>query len=282
MQTPQIVYAARSDKGRARRNNEDNLYCCGTILTSDIRDLLFRTDGMFTAPAIFAVFDGIGGEQLGEQASLTAAQTLKEHAGIICGTGSDQIDAAVKTFVAAINQRLQDESKRTTKRMGTTMALAVVMQSEIRIYSIGDSRIYALDRDGLHQINIDHTLAMRKVADGLLTETEARQSSDWSKLTACLGIPGVNGTYSEVQVNSIAPLLRKVKLMLCSDGLTDMVPDDRIEQILRSSKTVEKATQNLMSEALNNGGRDNTTIIVAEVQRGSSLLGRLFRQGGEK
>lgn len=282
MKKPQIVYAARSDKGRTRRNNEDNLYCCGTILTSDIRDLPFRTDGSFTVPAIFAIFDGIGGEQMGEQASSTAVQTLTEHADKICRAGVDQIDAEVKAFVTDINQKLQYESKSMSTRMGTTMALAVVTQGGVWAYNIGDSRIYALDKDGLHRISIDHTLAMRKVEAGLITETEARQSCDWSKLTACLGIASDNGMSSEIRINPSVPLPGNIRLLLCSDGLTDMVHDDRIEQILRSSRFVDKIVQNLMSEALNNGGKDNTTIIAVEIQGKSSLLGRFLYQGGKK
>lgn len=265
MQTPQIVYAARSDKGRARRNNEDNLYCCGTFLTDDIRNLPFRTEGRAAVPAVFAVFDGIGGEHLGEYASLTAVLTLKEHAANIAGAGPERNDEAVRVFVAETNRRIRDESEKSSVSMGTTMVLAVVDKSGIRAYSIGDSRIYVLDRDGFRQVNTDQTLAMRKVAEGLITEAEARRSRDWSMLTACIGIPADNGAYSEVQIDPPVPLTGKTRLLLCSDGLSDMVPDDRIEQILRSEQSVDKAVKVLMSEALNNGGRDNITIIAADI-----------------
>ena len=252
MPNPQIVFAARSDKGCARRNNEDNLYCCGTILTSDRQNLPFKTGGVFSAPAVFAVFDGVGGEQLGEQASLTAAQTLAEHADRICSAGTAQIDSAVKVLVDDINRRIREESKTMSVRMGTTMALAVVTQSEIRAYNIGDSRIYMFDeRTGLRVVSIDHTLAMRRVKAGLVSETEARRSGDWSKLTACLGIAFENGLISEPYMSPPVPLSGKVRLLLCSDGLTDMVQDERIEHILGSCKNIEKAVQELMSEALN-------------------------------
>ena len=84
-------------------------------------------------------------------------------------------------------------------------------------------------------------------------------------LTACIGIPVDNGAYSEVQIDPPVPLTGKTRLLLCSDGLSDMVPDDRIEQILRSEQSVDKAVKVLMSEALNNGGRDNITIIAADI-----------------
>lgn len=281
MQKSLIYYAARSDKGCARRNNEDNLFCCGAILTSDIRDLPFKIEGKLSAPAILAVFDGIGGEQLGEHASLTAVRTLQEHADRLLNAGSD-LDEAVKLLVRVINQRLTKEAIRMSARMGTTMALAVISHDLLRTYNIGDSRIYTYDhKSGLKRISVDHTLAMLRVDAGLMTEAEARQSHDWHKLTACLGIPGENGVFSEPQINPVIPLSEDMKILLCSDGLTDMVEDDRIERILGSADNIPLAVQDLMSEALNNGGRDNTTIIAAEIQTRKSLLGGFLRKGGK-
>ena len=256
MQTPQIVYAARSDKGRARRNNEDNLYCCGTFLTDDIRNLPFRTEGRAAVPAVFAVFDGIGGEHLGEYASLTAVLTLKEHAANIAGAGPERNDEAVRVFVAETNRRIRDESEKSSVSMGTTMVLAVVDKSGIRAYSIGDSRIYVLDRDGFRQVNTDQTLAMRKVAE---VDYRSRSTTEQAEAAAaCIGIPVDNGAYSGPDRPAVPLTSKPGSCSLRRPG--DMVPD-QIEQIHVPNSLLIKPLKFDIRSA--HRGRDNITIIAA-------------------
>lgn len=262
---PFVTYAARSDMGRVRRNNEDNLFCCGHFMFEEACNLPFKLNGQVSVPAVFAVCDGMGGYQLGEKASLIAAQILLEFSGKILDSSVHQLDWLMQEYISAVNQQIKQTSISQSSKMGTTLALIVVLCHEIRAYNIGDSRIYTFDRNGLHQISVDHTLAMTKVKSGLLTEAQARQSNEWNKLTACLGFPDNNGNDYKCEVLPPIRLNSNIRLLLCSDGLTDVLTDNQIEWILNSNKNTEQATLNLMSEALNHGGTDNVTAIVVDV-----------------
>ncbi|MDR3311003.1 MAG: protein phosphatase 2C domain-containing protein [Oscillospiraceae bacterium] len=259
-----ITFAARSDTGRVRTNNEDNLYIDGVFLTPETRDKPFSLVGEADLPCVFAVCDGMGGQADGEFASLTAAGTLARFAGRLMTAPQPQLAAVAAEYVAAANGLLCDEMRKRAVRMGTTLALAVARADGIFAYSLGDSRIYALADGKLRQLSRDHTLAQTKIAAGLLTEEEARLGGDWHKLTACIGL------FADEQevVPDVIPALpagRAARILICSDGLTDMVRDDRIEEILRSGGTAAGAADALLAEAIANGGRDNTTVVVFDV-----------------
>jgi protein phosphatase len=292
--------------GRARRGNEDNLFCCGAALDEASRELPFSVCGETGAPAVFAVCDGMGGELAGERASLAAVQALADFDGRLRGADSARLDALVCEYVAEANRRIRLVARETQAeplaaacaeramageslerpaprerpaRTGSTLALAVVARDELRAYNIGDSRVYAFDGAGLRLLSADHTLAMEKVRAGLLTEEQARRSGEWSKLTACLGIAGDGGAEFSAEISPPVPLSGRMRLLLCSDGLTDMATDERIGQILRSAKNARQAARELMSEALNSGGADNVTLIVADI-RGLSRNPK--KDGGRK
>lgn len=266
MRTAKIVFAARSDKGRIRTNNEDNIFLCGEFLTEQNRDIPFKRSGCVCSPAVFAVFDGMGGESAGEAASLSAAESLLSfYNGIGYAVPAD-IDDAVDRFVHDANRRILTAASADGGRAGSTMALAVVGPCGIRAYNIGDSRIYVYQRGRLRQISVDHTLAMQKIAAGIYTVQEAMQSGDWGKLTACLGIARPDGMEYRAERLGEIPMYLNTRLLLCSDGLTDMVSDERIGQLLRPGRSPEQAAQDLMSEALNAGGKDNISMIVLDVK----------------
>lgn len=274
MGTALIRYAVRSDKGCVRRKNEDNLFFCGRHLTSNELSHPFSIDGEAPFPAIFGVFDGIGGEQRGECASMIAAQTLTAFepqllSDLETGTGRN-----ICNYVESVNQKIEKTASIHGVRMGTTAAIAIVSQNEIRSYNVGDSRIYISVHGRLKQISEDHTLARQKIDRKEYTAQTARQSRDWGKLTACLGIPGPNGDYSGITQLPVTPLNGTVRLLLCSDGISDMVPDHIIEAILRFGPA-NQAGKKLMSETLNRGGRDNASFIIADVIPESAFISRL-------
>ncbi|MDO4799346.1 MAG: protein phosphatase 2C domain-containing protein [Bacillota bacterium] len=274
-----ISYAVRSDMGRKNPNNEDNLYCDGHILTAETRDLPFEAHGSLRGPAAFAVFDGLGGYQAGEVASFIGAEMLRDEMPSLLG---DDREGRLRRYASRVTREIVNRVKESAAPMGTTLALAGVEDDSVCVCHIGDSRVYALDEAGFRLLTTDHTLAMYKVRIGLLSEAEARQSKDWSRLTACLGFLDAKGDEYPIEVG--APLIRRgtMRLLLCSDGLSDMVDDARIEQILRSAAPREAASQ-LMNEALNNGGVDNVTVLVVEIKEDffARLKYRFFQKKGE-
>lgn len=239
-----IEYSARSHVGRVRENNEDNLYVDGVMLTPDIRECPFTIDGYANYPAIFAVCDGMGGEDYGEIASLTAVQKLLAADGIIKTANSKQLDETIQSLVSDITEAINSDTVSSCNRMGTTLALAVIIENEIYCFNMGDSRIYALHKGDFRQITNDHT------PDGGAS----------NKLTRCIGIGEVMAaeSYPSIPGNS--------RILICSDGLTDMVSTTEIENILRVSEKTVNAADYLLNTALVNGGKDNVTVIVADTK----------------
>lgn len=274
MGTALIRYTVRSDKGCIRKNNEDNLFFCGRYLTSSELSHPFGVDGECPFPAIFGVFDGIGGEQCGECASMIAAQTLSVYEPQLLIDLGNEAGSRMCNYVESVNQKIGEAASVQGARMGTTAAIVIVSQREISSYNIGDSRIYTCARGKLKQISRDHTLARQKIDREEYTAREARHSSDWGKLTACLGIPKSNGRFAEITRLPVTPVNGIIRLLLCSDGISDMVPDNIIEAILRFGSP-NQAGKKLMSEALNRGGKDNASFIIIDVIPENALISRL-------
>lgn len=260
-----IGHAAISHPGFVRTNNEDNIYCDGGIITPETRDVPFVSCGSADVPCLFAVCDGMGGEADGEVASLTAVQTLADHADAIklAAANGQDIDRAVCAYVADANARLCNMMRGRSARMGTTLALAVITATHIHAYNIGDSRIYIFKDGKLTQLTEDHTMAVQKVKMGLITKQEAERDKSRHVLTRYLGIFEDEMTLTPDVIPPV-PADDTYRLLLCSDGLTDMVSDEQIESVLREAMDAKDEADALVKAALRNGGRDNVTCIVID------------------
>lgn len=254
-----IKFAARSEVGRVRTNNEDNLYCNGVFMTESARERPFFLSGITEAPCVFAVFDGMGGEDCGELASLTAAETLSGHSQDIMKSPN----ASVQAFVDDTNAKLCEIMRSQAIRMGTTMAMAVLGQESFTVFNIGDSRGFRVNDGRLLRVTDDHTVAEDKVRLGLLTPAKAEVSRERHILTRCLGglsgeaVPDINGPY-DFGANTGG--------LICSDGLTDMLRFPEIAGIMKAAANPEEAVNNLVDFALYKGGHDNVTCIVFEIK----------------
>ena len=250
-----IKFAVRSEVGRIRTNNEDNFFCNGIYMTVSERERPFFLTGTADLPCVFAVCDGMGGEDCGELASLTAVETLGFHA--------KNID--VDKFVSDANDKICSIMYSQSLRMGTTLALAVADKNSFMLYNVGDSRIYRLNNERLLRVTDDHTLAADKVRMGLITPAKAEKDRDRHVLTRYLGM--FDDVFSPVP-DSYGPFdfddTRRI--LLCSDGLTDMLDYQDISVIMSNAENVSDAVNNLVDSALMKGGRDNVTCIVLEAQ----------------
>ncbi|MDR1210351.1 MAG: protein phosphatase 2C domain-containing protein [Clostridiales bacterium] len=251
-----VAYSARSHVGRVRDKNEDNLFADGVTLTSETRERPFAIDGSSRAPVILAVCDGMGGENDGEIASLTAVSLLAQYSERIKSCSPAEFERGAQAYVSAANKAIR--SGNPACRVGTTLALAIVAESGVYCFSIGDTRIYSLTEGALAQVTNDHTLAAEKVRSGLITAERARLEKDRHKLTRCIGIGETRAA------ESYPPIRGKCRILICSDGLTDMVSRAEIEDALKSSVKTAAAADYLLKSALDNGGRDNVTIVVAD------------------
>jgi PPM family protein phosphatase len=231
-----VEEAARTDTGRQRRNNEDAYFA--------------------RAPA-YAVADGMGGAQAGEVAARIATETFEE------GLDDARAPAERLSRVAAeANRRIfhHAQEDRSRSGMGTTLTAALVDGEEVTIVHVGDSRAYLL-RDGeLRQLTRDHSLVEELRRQGQLSTEEAEEHPQRSIITRALGAePEV-----ELDVQTHQAKTGDV-FLLCSDGLTTMVRDERLHDILADSRSLEQAADALVREANARGGRDNVTAILFRV-----------------
>jgi PPM family protein phosphatase len=226
-----------SDTGRQRRANEDSL--------------------MVRSP-LFVVADGMGGAQAGEVASKVAAETFQ--AGL---PDTGEPEGALAALVQQANARIYELSHTNAEHagMGTTLTAIYVGEREVAIAHVGDSRAYCL-RDGqLLRLTDDHSLVDELLRQGRLTPEEAIEHPQRSVITRALGIEGV----VEVDTRSLRGLPGDVYL-ICSDGLTTMLSEQMIAEVLLSRSRLRDAGEALIAAANQAGGRDNITVILLRLE----------------
>ena len=229
--------AGVTDTGRRRRRNEDSYVC---------------------EPPLFAVADGMGGAQAGEVASRLAAAVLQEVNGEQLSRG------AIVELIQEANRRVFQRSNEdaAASGMGTTLTVALVESSDtVAIGHVGDSRAYRV-RDGrLEQLTEDHSLVGEMMRSGKLSAEEAEAHPQRSVITRALG------TEPDVDVDTFAVETQPGDVfLLCSDGLTTMVPDREILSLLDASGgDLERAARRLVEAANRSGGEDNITVVVFEI-----------------
>nr|MBA2505333.1 Stp1/IreP family PP2C-type Ser/Thr phosphatase [Thermoleophilaceae bacterium] len=227
-----VEEAALTDVGRQRSANEDAYFA--------------------TAP-MFAVADGMGGAQAGEVASSMAVESI----GGWQDGGSPE--DALREVIEDANRRIHELSRSDESRagMGTTLTAVVAGEHDISIGHVGDSRAYLFRDDELTRLTDDHSLVEELRKQGKITAEEAETHPQRSIITRALGPEG----HVEVETFS-APAKAGDLYLLCSDGLTSMVGDPRIGEILRGGSSLESTARQLVDEANANGGRDNVTVVV--------------------
>jgi serine/threonine protein phosphatase PrpC len=243
--------AGKTDPGRKRRHNED----------------AFVLD-----PPIFAVADGMGGAQAGEVAARIAAGAFREYHEADELEPPERMSAIIQEANRRIYERAQSDA--TASGMGTTVTAAIVESGRVAIGHVGDSRAYRL-RDGrLEQLTQDHSLVADLLRDGRLTPEEAEAHPQRSVITRALG------TDTEVDVDTqtvdVAP---GDVFLLCSDGLTTMVSDERILELLQSSSSLEQAAKALVKAANRGGGEDNVTVVLFAVEEADAALEETLVRG---
>lgn len=249
-----LTGAAATNVGRIRRNNEDNYYLCGAYRRQadiNIQTDVAEADGK---KSLFAVCDGMGGEQFGELASMIAVETLEDF--------KDGFDDVLNDYIETANEKICGEiTRRGGTRMGTTMAILSVCSSTARAYNIGDSRIYFMRGGKLVQISEDHTQVQRLIKQGLLDPDKAGQHPERHKLTQHLGIFPEEMIIEPYKASPV-DIIPDDMFLLCSDGLTDMLTEEEICAIMLTEGDLSAKAGALIDFALEKGGRDNVTVVL--------------------
>ena len=256
-----VNFAVRSETGYRRTNNEDNFFCNGFYMTSSERDRPFFLAGAAEVPCVFAVFDGMGGHDCGELASLMCAEILSRHYTRITAGSCEAVDAFVKEAHRELRVLMAERSIIT----GTTMAMTVFGKNFFTAYNLGDSRIYSVKKGWLTRINDDHTVAEEMIREGRLSPKHAEDSRWSNMLTKFVGMNG-DESYSLPDIYGLLDYEDNKRVLLCSDGLNKMLKHREIAAIVRESGSAADAVNNLTEAALNKGGFDNVTCIVIDVE----------------
>lgn len=275
MNTIEFGAAVCAGKGRRRKHNQDNLFFNGRFLDEGNRDddLFFSTVEKDSRQLMYGVFDGMGGESLGEVASFLTAEVVAEKYRQV--REYDELD--IVSFIYDVVREANDTvcaraEEEKVRRMGTTFTTLSIQNDTAVFFNLGDSRSFLL-RDGvLKQTSVDDTTVRRKIELGLITEEEAKSDIDRHKITNFIGIPPEDGGVGFHTSHKIS--VRKGDcFLISSDGLTDMVEEDRIAEIMTEASGPPEAANALFREAMENGGRDNITIIVVEALTGRTASG---------
>ena len=231
--------AGVSDTGRKRRQNEDAYVC---------------------EPPLFAIADGMGGAQAGEVASRLATAALKE-AGANGGG-----ERRISDLIQEANRRVYDRSSTdpNTSGMGTTITVALVEDDTVAFGHVGDSRAYLIRDAQMEQLTEDHSLVNELLKTGKLSPEEAVTHPQRSVITRALG------TDPDVDVDTFS--VRAVTgdlFLLCSDGLTDMVSEESILDVVEQNRNdIDGALRALVKAANRGGGQDNITVVAFEIADG--------------
>src|SRR5919197_3357128 len=255
-----VEQAFRTDTGRQRDANED---------------------AYFAQSPVFAVADGMGGAQAGEVASRLAAESFDA-----VQRGEESPEAYLRAIAKTANARIHRLAESDTSRsgMGTTLTAALVEGDEVGFAHVGDSRAY-LFRDGeLKLLTSDHSLVEELRRQGRLTDEQAEDHPQRSIITRALG------PERDVDIDTMTQQARPGDVyLLCSDGLTTMVREERIAEVLGTSDELDDAVSTLIEEANEAGGRDNITVVAfrleeaevaAPVEEGATLVGPAAEEAG--
>jgi serine/threonine protein phosphatase PrpC len=230
---------SHSDTGRARRANED---------------------AYFARAPLFVVADGMGGAQAGEVASRVAIEAFERDLG---HEGSDSAEQLLAARVQEANARIHEMSQAEEERagMGTTITAAHVGEHDVAIAHVGDSRAYRLRGEEFTRLTEDHSLVEEMRRRGQLTAEEADEHPQRSIITRALG------PEPEVIVDTYSWRgLEGDVYLLCSDGLTSMVPEARVADIVRGASSLSAAGRGLIAAANDAGGRDNITVLLFRLE----------------
>jgi protein phosphatase len=249
-----IRAAGKTDVGCVRKHNEDSY-----LADSDL--------------GLFVVADGLGGHAAGEVASQIVVDTVAKFVGDTqekdrtwpmeydpsLSYDGNRLKVALLLSDRAIAEDIRHNPERET--MGSTVVAGLLHGAKVTLAHVGDSRAYLLTPEGIRQVTRDHSWVAEQVANGILTPSEARVHPFRNVITQALG----NGGDLDIEVQNME-LGKSERLLLCSDGLSGMIGDRQIWDIVTQSSTLQQAVESLVLTAREHGGEDNITAILVDLE----------------
>ena len=242
-----MEFYAKTDIGKCRSINQDSVYACNKPIGP--------------LPNLFIVADGMGGHLAGDYASAYTVRRLPE---LIQNADSDNEIAVLRQAINTINQELFEIGQNEPKYfgMGTTIVACCVTGKLLTIANVGDSRLYLYTKKNIRQITRDHSLVAALVALGELEVDSEIYQQNKNIITRAVGVePSVDVDVFQMR------LKQGIRILLCSDGLTNMVNDQAILEIVKDyDKELNESVVQLIDTANDNGGQDNISVIAVEPQ----------------
>jgi protein phosphatase len=234
--------------GLVREINEDNYF--------------MSKDPIGMLPNLFMIADGMGGHNAGEVASKLAVEGFIEY----CKkhTSCKSIEELFIKATEYANNVIYDKAVHTSEMsgMGTTLVVCSLVGDILYVANVGDSRLYIIN-GGLNQITVDHSYVEELVRAGEITRDESVHHPAKNRITKALGISiGIKPDIFKLTTKHVS------KIMLCSDGLTNMVSDKRLMEILETYQDLSEQGQKLIQESIDSGGIDNITLLLIDIQSG--------------
>jgi serine/threonine protein phosphatase PrpC len=233
-----LTWAALTDRGRRRAGNEDSYV---------------------VAPPLFAVADGMGGHSAGDLASASVVERLAEAV-----TGDFGTITQLEEGLAAATEDIIEIAGDSELGVGTTVTGAVLVLVDddpyFSVFNVGDSRVYAFERNELVQVTTDHSVVQELVDAGALSKDEAEHHPDSNIITRAVGFGAI-----PVADYRLVPVRAGVRLLICSDGLTKELGEDRLRLHLAAGMSAAETASALVDAALAAGGRDNVTTVIVDV-----------------
>ncbi|MEG0805843.1 MAG: Stp1/IreP family PP2C-type Ser/Thr phosphatase [Lachnospiraceae bacterium] len=235
---------SNTDAGRAREENQDYVY------TSE--------NPVGNLSNLFIVADGMGGHNAGKYASSSVVDTVVES---IQHSHKKQIFELFETAIQLANTHLMKNADDEVSKqgMGTTLVAATIEEDKLYVANVGDSRLYVVNSNEIRQITKDHSLVEEMIRLGQLDREKAKGHPDKNIITRAVGVT------KELKIDYFeVTLCENDSVLICSDGLTNMVEDNQIKLIMNGQRDVVEKVERLIEEANNNGGKDNITVAVIE------------------
>lgn len=236
---------SKTDVGKKRKTNQDCVYT--------------REKPIGNLPNLFAVADGMGGHRAGDLASRYTIENLA--ASVSEDNETDPIQI-LSNAIRKANEKLVElaASDKDLNGMGTTLVACSIRGNNMYVASIGDSRLYVINQS-MKQITNDHSLVQEMVKIGELRPDEAKRHPDRNIITRAIGITGdANVDFFDLR------LQKEDVILLCTDGLTNMVEDDLIFETVHSSRDIVEMVEELVRLANVNGGRDNIGVVMIQIK----------------
>lgn len=235
---------SRTDIGQKRKMNQDVVYEKNTAIGN--------------LPNLFIVADGMGGHAAGDYASKYTVETIERD---VEESKETEIFQILGEAIDDANTFLRQKAAMDTdlQGMGTTVVAAVVKDKELYVANVGDSRLYIVNKEEIRQITVDHSLVEEMIQNGGLDRISARTHPDKNIITRAIGAMDyvdIDFFSEEIQEGDV--------ILMCSDGLSNMVEDEQIREIVCGEGTLSDRGNRLVDLANENGGRDNITVVLVD------------------